>query len=85
MLSRGKSAECAIAYGTCQREGNRRELVILNATKLAMHRVIREVQDVNFPEVRKIEMLVDAVDLEFGGYRKNRSLWAMQHATYCSV
>lgn len=67
MLSR-KICECAIAYGIGVATAKEiDEINILNATKLAMHRAIKEVQD-KLPEGEKIEMLlVDAVDLESEG------------------
>ena len=67
MLSQ-KICECAIAYGIGVATAKEiDEINILNATKLAMHRAIKEVQD-KLPEGEKIEMLlVDAVDLESEG------------------
>lgn len=67
MLSQ-KIRECAIAYGIGVATAKEiDEINILNATKLAMHRAIKEVQD-KLPEGEKIEMLlVDAVDLESEG------------------
>ena len=67
MLSQ-KICECAIAYGIGVATAKEiDEINILNATKLAMHRAIKEVQN-KLPEGEKIEMLlVDAVDLEAEG------------------
>lgn len=67
MLSQ-KICECAIAYGIGVATAKEiDEINILNATKLAMHRAIKEVQD-KLPEGEKIEMLlVDAVDLKSEG------------------
>lgn len=67
MLSQ-KICECAIVYGIGVATAKEiDEINILNATKLAMHRAIKEVQD-KLPEGEKIEMLlVDAVDLESEG------------------
>ena len=67
MLSQ-KICECAIAYGIGVATAKEiDEINILNATKLAMHRAIKEVQD-KLPEGEKIEMLlVDAVDLDSEG------------------
>lgn len=67
MLSQ-KICECAIAYGIGVATAKEiDEINILNATKLAMHRAIKEVQN-KLPEGEKIEMLlVDAVDLDAEG------------------
>ena len=67
MLSQ-KIRECAIAYGIGVATAKEiDEINILNATKLAMHRAIKEVQN-KLPKGKKIEMLlVDAVDLEAEG------------------
>ena len=67
MLSQ-KICECAIAYGIGVATAKKiDEINILNATKLAMHRAIKEVQN-KLPEGEKIEMLlVDAVDLDAEG------------------
>ena len=67
MLSQ-KICECAIAYGIGVATAKEiDEINILNATKLAMHRAIKEVQN-KLPDGEKIEMLlVDAVDLEAEG------------------
>lgn len=67
MLSQ-KICECAITYGIGVATAKEiDEINILNATKLAMHRAIKEVQD-KLPEGEKIEMLlVDAVDLKSEG------------------
>lgn len=67
MLSQ-KICECAIAYGIGVATAKEiDEINILNATKLAMHRAIKEVQN-KLPEGEEIEMLlVDAVDLEAEG------------------
>lgn len=67
MLSQ-KICECAIAYGIGVATAKEiDEINILNATKLAMHRAIKEVQN-KLPKGEKIEMLlVDAVDLEAEG------------------
>ena len=67
MLSQ-KICECAIAYGVGVATAKEiDEINILNATKLAMHRAIKEVQN-KLPKGEKIEMLlVDAVDLEAEG------------------
>lgn len=67
MLSQ-KICECAIAYGIGVATAKEiDEINILNATKLAMHRAIKEVQN-KLPKGEKIEMLlVDAVDLESEG------------------